>query len=254
MKIFYRLSDGSYKKERFENATKGNCFLNFINNFMYEHGRSSEDELILVLDNVKDETFDQYSLLMKEAHIDGRVERTHGGSSAAGFRIVFNMALELNDDEVIYFMEDDYCHLPNSRQVLLEGLERSHYCCLYTHPDKFIPGSHGGNPLIGEDGAEETKVFVTQSSYWMLTNSTTMTCATRVGILREDQDVWKKYTEGDYPHDMQIFFELRNKGRTLVQPIPTKATHCEPRWSAHLFGTGITSWDEFLNQNKRVDI
>jgi len=79
-----------------------------------------------------------------------------------------------------------------------------------------------------------------------MTNSTTMTFATTVKTIREDKDVWMKFTEAAYPQDMKIFLELREKGRTLIQPIPTKATHCEPAWAAHLHGAGIDDWNEYL--------
>ena len=73
-----------------------------------------------------------------------------------------------------------------------------------------------------------------------------MTFATTVKTIREDKDVWFKFTDGSYPHDMQIFLELREKGRTLVQPIPTKSTHCEPAWAAHLHGADVDDWNEHL--------
>ena len=253
MKIFYRLSDGSYPKERFDNATKENCLRNF-----WKHFDDPSDEIILVLDNVTDDTFTKYKALVKAHNTvdDGprflagglitSIIRTSAGSSAGSFRLVMDEALKLDDDEIVYFVEDDYAHLPNSRKVLLEGLERADYVTLYNHPDKYIPASKGGNPWIGDDAAEQTKVFVTESSYWMMTNSTTMTFATTVGVLREDESVWRKYTKESYPQDMQIFVSLRREGRTLIQPIPTKATHCEPAWAAHLHGTGIYDWNIYL--------
>ncbi len=257
MIVFYRLSDGSYPKERFEAATKENCLLNFFDKFVFTYGVSYEDQFVLVADNVKDETVDWLNMVLKNYIWKGQknpptLMRTQGGSSAAGFRIVFEEALKLADDEYVYFVEDDYCHIHGSRKVMLEGLERSHYVTLYNHPDKYIPASKGGNPLIGDDAAEETKVFVTEGSYWMLTNSTTMTFATRVGILREDEAVWRKYTEGSYPQDMKIFLELRDNGRTLIQPIPTMATHCEPAWAAHKHGTGVGNWNMILDPKNIV--
>jgi len=244
MQIFYRLSDGSYPKVRFERATKGNCLANFLD--MFEIGYGFDDTFTLVLDNVKDETVEWTTELLKGYVTSPNIMRTEGGSSAAGFRIVFEHALTLDGNEHVYFVEDDYAHLPGSRQVLVEGLERAHYVTLYNHPDKYLPASEGGNPFIKDDRAEETKVFVTPSSYWMLTNSTTMTFATHMNVLRDDQDVWNKHIQGTYPQDMQIFLELRAKGRSLVQPIPTMSTHCEPAWASYLHGTGITSWEEVL--------
>lgn len=221
MKIFYRISDGSYKKERFVHATKKGCLDNFLKQF-------PKDDVVLYADNVTDETYEWLS------SYDCELIRTNGGSSAAGFRIVFEDALKLNDDEIIYFVEDDYLHLDNSRQILIEGLERTEYVTLYDHVDKYIPANNGGNPFITDDGAEETRVFLTKNRHWKLTNSTTMTFATHVQTLREDMDTWRRHTAGTYPHDFQCFLELRDKGRTLASPIPSLSTHCEPTWAAPL--------------------
>jgi hypothetical protein len=100
--------------------------------------------------------------------------------------------------------------------------------------DKYIPASQGGNPFIDNTAAEQTVVFLTTNRHWKLTNSTTMTFATTVKTLREDADTWRRHTSGTYPHDFQCFLELRDKGRTLASPIPSLATHCEPRWAAPL--------------------
>lgn len=221
MKIFYRISDGSYKKERFQHATKQHCIQNFLSHF-------PKEEVTIYADNVRDETLEWISELGCETI------RTNGGSSAAGFRIVLDAALELPDNEYVYFVEDDYLHLPNSRTVLLEGLERSHYVSLYDHKDKYIPAHSGGNPYIEDDAAEVTKVFLTNSSHWKLTNSTTMTFAAKVSVLKEDAPIWKKYISGTHPHDFHCFLELRENGRTLATPIPGYSTHCEPMWAAPL--------------------
>jgi hypothetical protein len=225
MRILYRISDGSYRKERFRNATKQHCIENFLTYF-------PKEEVTIYADNVKDETLEWIISLGCE------VKCTNGGSSAAGFRIVLADALELLDNETVYFVEDDYLHLPKSRIVILEGLERSHYVSLYDHRDKYIPATMGGNPFIEDDAAELTKVFVTNTTHWKLTNSTTMTFATKVSTLREDSDVWNKYTFGTHPHDLQCFLELRDKGRTLATPIPGYSTHCEPMWASPL-----TDWE-----------
>ena len=257
MIIYYRLSDGSYPKVRFQNATKVNCLRNFLNMFggyrtpSYKEFGSPADQIVLLLDNVKDETVETITTLVGSQQnyfpISAiRVRRTYAGSSAGSFRLVLEMALELPDDTNVYFVEDDYAHLLGARHVLLEGLGRADYVTLYNHPDKYLPASEGGNPLVGDDGAEQSKVFVTDHAYWMLTNSTTMTFATTVGILRQDQDIWKAYTQGSYPQDMQIFLELRRRGRTLIQPIPTFSTHCEPAWAAKLIGTGVKDWEDVL--------
>lgn len=221
MKVLYRISDGSYKKERFPHATKQGCLENFLKHFPSE-------EVTVYADNVKDETYEWIKTYNLE------VIRTNGGSSAAGFRIVLSEAVKLAESEIVYFVEDDYFHLQNSRNILLEGLDRAHYVSLYDHVDKYIPASMGGNPYIDEDAAEVTKVFLTKSTHWKLTNSTTMTFATRVSTLIEDKEIWEQFTVGTYPRDFDCFIHLRERGKTLATPIPGYSTHCEPRWAAPL--------------------
>jgi len=221
MRILYRISDGSYKKERYPHATKGGCLDNFLKHFPRE-------EITIYADNVKEETFTWLQ------SYDCDLKRSNGGSSAGGFRIVFEDALKLPDSEIVYFVEDDYFHLDGSRQAMIEGLERVDYITLYDHVDKYIPAVMGGNPFISEQGGEETLVFLTKSRHWKLTNSTTMTFAATVQTLREDETTWRSFTQGSYPQDFNCFIELRKQGRTLASPIPSLSTHCEPRWAAPL--------------------
>lgn len=221
MKVLYRISDGSTPKEKFKNATKQHCIDNFLQNF-------PRDEVIIYADNVRDESYEWIVALGCETH------RTNGGSSAAGFRIVFEESLKFDNDEWVYFVEDDYLHLPNSRTVLLEGLERADYVSLYDHLDKYMIPAYGGNLYIGDDCAEETKVFLTKNSHWKLTNSTTMTFAAKVSTLRKDADVWRKHSTGICPRDFDAFIELRELGRTLATPLPGYSTHCDPQYPTPL--------------------
>jgi hypothetical protein len=166
-----------------------------------------------------------------------------GGSSAQSFNRALDTALLLPIDEYVLFAEDDYLWLPNSRMVLEEGLARADYVAPYLHPDKFIPATSGGNPEVDDAGSTLTRIFKTQSSFWMMCNSTTMTFATSVRVLKEDETTWRKYTTGTYPRDYDAFIDLRSRGRTLVQPIPTIATHTEIQWLAPLIGTSFNSWE-----------
>ena len=222
MKIYYRISDGSYKKNRLENATKQNCLSNFINEF-----DKDDCEIIIFADNVSDDTFTW--LTSDYPHL--QIARTKYGSSAGSFRGVFQDALDKkgNDSSIIYFLEDDYFHSPNSKNILLEGIEKADYVSLYDHPDKYVNKSDGGNPLV-ENGGEITRVILTESTHWKLTNSSTMTFASKIKTLWDDRDIWRKYTQGSYPRDFDAFMELRKKGRSLITPIPGYSTHCEVEW------------------------
>jgi hypothetical protein len=230
----YRISDNGYRKVKFANASKKECLGNFLTVFPVE-------ETTVFMDKCVPETEE----FLKEwvTLTDLRVVPIDGGSSAQSFRLIVEEALRLPDEDVVYLVEDDYRHLPHSRQALLEAIERTDYVTLYDAPDKYVPGVMGGNPLIGEDGADDTRVILTPTRHWRLTNSTTCTFAVKVGTLREDYPVWKQYCFVDaqqtHPHDFQCFLALREKGRALLSPIPSLSTHCEPSWAAPLIDWSI---------------
>jgi hypothetical protein len=223
LKAIYRISDGSHKSERFAFATKETCLKNFLAVFQLP-----EDDLLIIADNVGEATWKMVNGLHPNT------VRTHFGHGAGSWRHgAFDVALrQYPDDTVVYFVEDDYLHLPGSKPLLLEGIAVADYVSLYDHKDKYLDADEGGvNPFI-DHGGEITRVVRTPSVHWKLTNSTTMTFATTVKTLREDQRVWDRHTRGQHPYDFQAFLELARKARSLVTPIPGHSTHCEPRWAA----------------------
>jgi hypothetical protein len=96
----------------------------------------------------------------------------------------------------------------------------------------------GGNPYC-EGGAEDTRVYLTDSCHWKITNSTTMTFASKVSTLKRVEPILRKWTSETHPNDFQMFMELRNQGELLVTPIPGYATHGETAWLSPL-----TDWSK----------
>jgi len=231
----YRISDSSLPKERFEFATKRTCLANFIDVFAPSH-----NELTIIADSVGDDTWKLVNLLHSNAI------RTNFQSGAQSWRFAaFDVALaQFPDDVFVYFVEDDYLHLPASAEILREGLAISHYVSLYDHSDKYDSGAlRNRNPYV-VDGGELTRVVRTPSVHWKLTNSTTMTFAAKVATLREDAKIWEKHTRGPVPGDFPAFLELARKGRSLITPIPGSATHCEPAFAS----PGI-DWEEVARKS-----
>ena len=50
------------------------------------------------------------------------------------FHNVFMDSLNLDDDTIVYFLENDYIHAPNSMGAYLMDLILEHYVTLYDHP------------------------------------------------------------------------------------------------------------------------
>ena len=88
---------------------------NFVKNFL----NNDTNDIIILADNVCESTFNMIKSYVPEKNI----VQCKKGSGAQTFNVVLDMALKLNDDEIVYFVENDYVHKPNSKKVLEEGFE-----------------------------------------------------------------------------------------------------------------------------------
>lgn len=222
MKIIYRISDAGYNKVKPLYINNGNCLKNAVRVF-------GKENFHIIADNVSEET--QRIILDCDIQ-DTQIDYVSVGHGAGTFNLALDLALEQNDNEVIYFLENDYLHTKNANTIIIEGINLgADYVSGYDHPDKYIPASRGGNPQIEDDGGETTKVYLTKSSHWKITNSTTMTFAAKVSTLKRDETILRKYTNmGHYPQDYKMFLELRENNAILVTSIPGVSTHGETMW------------------------
>lgn len=230
LQTYYRLSDCGYDKVKPSYINNETCLRNFVSQF-------GQKNLHLIADNVNDSTWNR----INELYPSITSSRTTFGNGAASFNMALDLALKQTECEGVYFVEDDYLHHPRSYEILIEGLELgADYITLYDHPDKYFDG---GNPLIEGDG-EVTKVYLTKSCHWKLTNSTTMTFAATVKTLKKNEPVLRKWTSSTHPHDFDMFMELRDMGSSLISPIPGYATHGETKWLCPLVNWGALAEEE----------
>lgn len=221
MKIIYRISDAGYSKVKPDYINNENCLKNALKVFPW-----GEHEWSIIADNISEETNDMIQKYIPRSYIY-YVSVGHG---AGTFNIALDEALQSPDDEIIYFIENDYLHKPESYKIIEEGfgLEAA-FVSLYDHPDKYIGPEHGGNPYCG-GGAEDTRVYLTDSCHWKITNSTTMTFASKVSTLKRVEPILRQWTNGTHPNDFQMFLELREHNELLITPIPGYSTHGETAW------------------------
>jgi len=230
MKIIYRISDSGYNKVKPDYINNENCLRNFCNVF-FDHIY----DILVIADNCSDDT-----IAMINKYIDpANIRKVSIGHGAGTFNLALDEALRYDDSTTVYFVENDYIHLHGSPQTLKEGFDLgAPYMTLYLHPDKFISPMQGGNPYC-EGGAEDTRVYLTDSCHWKITNSTTMTFASKVSTLKKIEPILRKHTVGTHPYDFQMFLELRENNELLVTPIPGYATHGETYWLSPL-----TDWSK----------
>ena len=223
MKIIYRISDSGYSKVKPAYINNEACLLNALDTFSTE-----KHDWLVIADNVSEATkqmLERYVLNIKHVSV---------GHGAGTFNLALDEALQSPDEEIIYFLENDYLHKPNSDKIIQEGLQLgASFVSLYDHPDKYLPPSQGGNPYC-EGGAEDTRVYLTESTHWKITNSTTMTFAGTVSTLKRAEETLRKYTQGTYPEDFKMFLDLREQGKLLISSIPGYSTHGETAWLSPL--------------------
>jgi hypothetical protein len=228
MKVIYRISDTGYNKVKPDYINNENCLKNAIEVF-------KEANWNIIADNISSETNDMIQKYKSQDHIN-HVSVGHG---AGTFNLALDKALQFPDNEIIYFIENDYIHKFESQKILEEGFGLgASFVALYDHPDKYLSPSKGGNPYC-EGGGEDTRVYLTDSCHWKITNSTTMTFAAKVSTLKRVEPILRKHTSGTHPNDFQMFLELRQQGELLITPIPGYATHGETAWLSPL-----TEWSK----------
>lgn len=231
LRVYYRLSDRGNPKEKI--AGPFACLANFLDVF-----RPAADELRVIADNCRDDTVERVEAMLAQAGCLGPhrnvIQRTALGHHGS---FLHAKALALADcrhdqDAIVYFLEDDYLHLPGARAMLAEGLQIADYVTLYDHADKYAdPNATGLHGVIAA-GGEETCVLRRRLSHWKFTASTTMTWACRLSTLREDSAVWDRFRIERRSIDYCLHYALGAAGRFLACPLPGHATHGEANWAS----------------------
>jgi hypothetical protein len=216
MKIIYRTSDAGYKKIKPDYINNENCLKNFVRVF-----NQHINDIIVIADNPSDELLDN---IKKYIPINNIIV-VKIGNGAGTFNKALDIALTFDDNEVVYFVENDYLHREGSDIILMEGINMgAHFISLYDHPDKYINAAKGGGEI--------TKLLLSPNSHWKITGSTTMTFASKVSTLKSVEKILREYTIGTHPYDFEMFTQLRSMTYSLLTPIPSYSTHGETEYLA----------------------
>lgn len=248
--VVYRISDKGNPKPKLANASKWDCLLNAVQEFGAENFH-------VIADNCTDTTL----AALKSAGL--KIEVTSNGNSGTCRYIFETVINRYAPEDFLYLLEDDYLHLPGSRQAMLEGLEIADYVTLYDHPDMYHPDGKGMNPFVHDD-LPKASIYLTASTHWRSTVSTAMTFAAQVKTLLEDKEIFFRFLKDKIPADYGIFavltgqddilearrlaqtkrggmaflimenFLFERRKRLLISPIPSFATHTETAYLAPL--------------------
>jgi hypothetical protein len=147
-----------------------------------------------------------------------------GGSGAQAFVNLLNYVIKQNydDNDIIYFLEDDYIHKLGWIDVLVDGFKyiNADYYTLYDHPNKYYPELIDKFP---------THLFVTPTAHWRTTISTTNTYACKFKTLKKHFDIHIQYCdlEAKWVKDHDKFTHLWSTGSNLLSCVPGYSSHVE---------------------------
>jgi len=158
------------------------------------------------------------------------------GTEACSFLKTLDYVLSLNlpDETIIYFLEDDYLHRPNWCEALIEGLSLADMASLYDHSDKYLH-----YPDL------TSKLYVSKSCHWRTTPSCCNSYALKMGTLRADIETHRKHSTNcanGISNDHSKFTELWQRGRTLISAVPGFSTHCDG------FVSPVINWEKIINK------
>lgn len=243
----YRISDlSNFEKIKPDYASKENCLRVFEREF-------GKDNLVIICDNVQEET---YKMALKYAHKENVFVTTNGNTGAFiySWNTAFNLLEQVPEDTIFYFVEDDYIHRRGARDILLEAFDQlnANYVTLYDHPDKYqnfkderFSWDHGKidddvNGIrvpkhiyltLDSEIKRSSELYITKSTHWRTTGSTTMTFATTATDIKEDyEEMIKLHTGKHLPMGGDTFRMLYKKGKQLINPIPSYTAHAEEKW------------------------
>lgn len=233
MEIIYRTCAAVSTKPRPEWYSKEACLNNLTRVFRVE----CRYHVIVDTQYPEEKPFRfPWAQLGGDIAIDYHINEQH---NARAFLKALDYACTLDGD--LYLVEDDFVHRPGAPEVLRGGLRRFDYVTGYDHPNKY------GEKYEGIPGLCEPSVPVYRGEHchYKSTQSTVMTFAVKADTLREDVDVWRKWSQErhGWTRDHLAFCELRQRGRTVGSSIPAYSTHCEPDWLAPL-----VDWEAVIRQ------
>ncbi len=241
--VLYRITSRVNQKPRMKGFSK----LTYLDNLFQTF---SDYRIICVADNCDDITLK----VLKKKPFYKFVITSLG--NARSFNYLINQELPLlNDDDLVYFAEDDYLYTHQANKIFEDGLQYFDYVTLYDHPDKYGDYSYDLNLLVPKGQLSEyTQILKSRLCLWRTTNSTTMSFGCYAKTIKRDKYIWNFFSKiSKIPRDFYIwmilicptrfffhykvrlsiiliaanFLSIFKHRRTLGVPVPSASSHME---------------------------
>lgn len=159
-----------------------------------------------------------------------------GGSDKASFFFTWHYAkkLELQENDLVYFLENDYLHVDNWYDKVIDiynTFDVPGYVSLYDHRDKYMLPMY--DDLVSQ-------IYVTKSSHWRTVPSTCGSFIVSKSILNLDYDV---HTSFYSDHDKFVYLG-NTRNRIVITPMPGLSTHCDD-----LYMSPLIDWNNVISNS-----
>ncbi len=178
-------------------------------------------------------------LLIKEIPEHFRVIKINASSNEGSLTATYEAAKDIPGD--IYYVEDDYLHLPDSIKLIALALPTLGLVSGYDHEDRYVRDDDltYGRELIHFDSAS--------NRHWRTAESTTCTFAISEAMRPRVQAIANKFML----YDRKLFRKLYKKGIRLWTPIPGLTTHVDTALSP---GIDWVKFNNLMSDNRKVRV
>lgn len=202
--------------------SKLNCWRSFEASL--NHGLARIDKIIVVHDGPPGSLL----ALIRDSKIPNiEIKEVDYCSNEGSLLETFDVADQLDNDSSIYFLEDDYLHLPDSVYRIAGAVEKFGLVTGYDHPDRI---TRDDDITKGQDFID-----ICEDRHWRTAESTTCTWAC-------SREMWGKircYARQYKLQDRELFRALiRDNVARLWTPIPGLTNH------VGFYPTPLVDWEE----------
>lgn len=226
--IFYRMCDivncvnGQRPYQLSKKDIIDSCFTSLIDSLKIYKG---EYNLTVIGDELSDERISFIKKYDSKANI---INEKFGNTLS--LKKSFNLAENVNDNDIVFFCEDDYFFLPEAIKYLMNMFHqkdeylfdfKNNYLFLFPwdSPKKYARVDDTSKKIM-----PSYRIFVSEFCHWREITSTTYTLLCKVSTFKKYKDLFYKYAVGAKDNKMSL--ELYTKDEVLLlSPIPSLSKH-----------------------------
>ena len=205
----YELDSNTFKSNRPSWFSKQKCFKSIMDAFHSSNRQADQYEMHAIIDGPRGE-LSEYIESFKHAN----ARQINANGNAACLSQVYDIYLNEFCGRDVYFVEDDYLHLPYSLSMLQDGIERFKLVTGYDHTDRYT--------RTDDATFQQESIALGSTCHWRTAESTTCTWATKGGEWGKKMvQIAKQYLL----EDRAFFRHLINSEIRLYTPMPGCTTH-----------------------------